>query len=109
MSGDDHELLARYAKDGSEGAFAELVARHVNLVYSTALRRLGTASHLAQDVAQLVFTDLARKAPSLPRGVLLAGWLHRATRFAAADLLRSESRRQKREQEALDMNAIELE
>jgi len=109
MIADDNELLGRYAKDGSEAAFAELVARHVNLVYSTALRRLGTSSHLAQDVAQLVFTDLARKAPSLPRGVLLAGWLHRATRFAAADLLRSESRRQKREQEALDMNAIELE
>lgn len=107
MSADDHELLARYAKEGSEAAFAELVARHVNLVYSAALRRLGAAGHLAPDVTQLVFTDLARKAASVPRATVLAGWLHRATRFAAAELLRAESRRQKREQEAFAMNSIE--
>ena len=79
---DDRQLLRRYADDGSEAAFGELVARYVNLVYSVALRRTGGDNHLAQDVAQLVFTDLARKARSLPKGVVLAGWLHRATRYA---------------------------
>src|SRR5206468_4836074 len=104
---DDHQLLRRYANDGSEAAFAELVSRYVNLVYSAALRRAGGDEHLAQDVAQLVFTDLARKARSLPHEVVLAGWLHRATRFAAAQLIRTERRRQRREQEAVVMNISE--
>jgi RNA polymerase sigma factor (sigma-70 family) len=106
---DDRQLLRQYADEGSEAAFGELVARYVNLVYSAALRRTGGDAHLAQDVAQLVFTDLARKAGSLPADVVLSGWLHRASRFAAAQLMRSEHRRQAREQEAATMNALESE
>jgi RNA polymerase sigma factor (sigma-70 family) len=104
---DDAQLLRRYAAEGSQAAFDELVARHVNLVYSAALRRTGGDEHLAKDVAQLVFTDLARKARSLSPNVVLPGWLHRATRFAAAQMLRTEHRRQAREQEAVAMNALE--
>src|SRR5262245_48916539 len=103
---DDRQLLRRYVAHGSDAAFSELVARHVNLVYSAALRRAGRDTHLAQDVAQLVFTDLARKARSLPKDVVLAGWLHKATRFATAQVLRSEDRREKREQEAVAMNEL---
>jgi RNA polymerase sigma factor (sigma-70 family) len=106
---DDHQLLASYTADGSESGFRELVARHVNLVYSAALRRADGDAHLAQDATQLVFTDLARKARSLPKNIVLAGWLHRATRFAAAQLLRSERRRRAREQEAAAMNTLESE
>jgi RNA polymerase sigma factor (sigma-70 family) len=105
---DDRQLLARYS-EGSEAAFAEIVSRYVNLVYSAALRRTGGNVTMAQDISQLVFTDLARKAGSLPGGVVLAGWLHRATRFGAAQLQRTEQRRQAREQAALAMNAFESE
>jgi hypothetical protein len=35
---DDHELLGQYARTESETAFATLVARYVNLVYSAGLR-----------------------------------------------------------------------
>jgi RNA polymerase sigma factor (sigma-70 family) len=101
---DDRQLLRRYATDGSEAAFGQLVGRHLNLVYSAALRRTGGDTHLAQDVAQLVFTDLARKARSLPADAVLAGWLHRATHYTAAQLLRTERRRVAREQEAVAMN-----
>jgi len=101
---DDQQLLRRYVTEGSDAAFGELVQRHVNLVYSVALREVATDSHLAEDVAQLVFVDLARKARWLPRNVVLAGWLHRATRFAARQILRGERRRRRREQEALAMN-----
>ena len=94
---DDRQLLRRYVADGSEAAFGELVTRYVNLVYSAALRRTGGDAHLAQDVAQLVFTDLARKAHSLHGEVVLAGWLHRATQYAVAQLLRTERRRISRE------------
>ncbi len=106
---DDHQLVRRYAAEGSETAFAELVERYVNLVYSAALRRLGGDGQLAQDVVQLVFTDLARKAHSLSHGVVLAGWLHQATRYAAAQLRRTERRRQAREQEAVFMNTLQSE
>lgn len=101
---DDHQLLRRYATERSEAAFGELVARYVNLVYSAALRQTGGDAHLAQDVAQVVFSDLARKAGSISDAVVLAGWLHRATRFAAHQLLRVEQRRRAREHEAVIMN-----
>jgi RNA polymerase sigma factor (sigma-70 family) len=97
---DDATLLHRYADNRSEGDFAELVRRHLNLVYSAALRQVNGDTHLAQDVTQLVFTDLARKAGSLARHRVLAGWLFTSTRFAAAKLVRGEQRRRTREQEA---------
>jgi RNA polymerase sigma factor (sigma-70 family) len=100
---DDSTLLRRYAKDRSESDFAQLVHRHLNLVYSAALRQVNGDSHLAQDVTQLVFTDLARKAGRLAGHRVLAGWLFTSTRFAAAKLVRGEQRRRIREQEAEPM------
>ena len=100
---DDRQLLARYLNEGSQDAFAELVTRHVNFVYSAALRQV-RSSQLAEDVTQLVFCNLARKAATLGEQVVLAGWLHRDTRFTALDMLRAESRRHAREQEAMSMN-----
>ena len=73
----DRELLRRYAESRSETAFAELVERHVHLVYSAALRQVNGDAHLAQDVAQIVFTDLARQAAPLSRRAVLTGWLRR--------------------------------
>jgi RNA polymerase sigma factor (sigma-70 family) len=103
----DHQLLRSFARERSDTAFAELVARHLPLVYSAALRQTCGDSHAAKDVAQLVFTDLARKASGLSENVILAGWLHRATIFASRQILRGERRRQLREQEAAAMNTIE--
>jgi len=99
----DVELLRRYTETGSEAAFTELVGRHVDLVYSVALRVVGGDTHLAQDVSQAVFTDLARKARQLSRHAMLAGWLHTSARFAASKLIRAERRRQTREQRAAAM------
>lgn len=95
----DSELLARFARTRSEDAFAELVQRYVNLVYSAALRQVGGDTHLAEDVAQTVFTDLARKATALARRPTLTGWLYTSARFAAAKIVRSEHRRRDREEE----------
>ena len=106
---DDRQLLRQFAADRSETAFGELVTRHVTLVYSAALRQTGGDTHRAQDIAQLVFADLARKAPALSENVVLAGWLHRATIFASRQILRGERRRRAREQEAVTMNAIQSE
>ena len=103
---DDATLLQGYARHRSESDFAELVQRHVNLVYSSALRQVNGNVHFAQDVTQLVFIDLARKAASLAKHQVLAGWLFTSTRFAAAKLMRGEQRRWRREQEAESMQEI---
>jgi RNA polymerase sigma factor (sigma-70 family) len=94
----DCELLRRYAETKSEAAFAELVQRHVNLVHSAALRQVNGDAHLAQDVAQAVFTDLARKAASLSRRAALTGWLYTSAHFAAAKAARAENRRRDHEE-----------
>lgn len=100
----NHELLAEYAARKDESAFAELVQRHIDLVYSAALRRTGGDASLAQDIAQKVFLDLSAKAQSLPDSTVLAGWLYRHTGFVANTLLRAEVRRRRREQEYMEMN-----
>jgi RNA polymerase sigma factor (sigma-70 family) len=94
----DHELLRQFARTNSEDAFAELVKRHVNLVYSAAFRQVNGDDHLARDIAQTVFTDLARKAGSLARRENLAGWLYTSAHFAAAKVVRGENRRRDREE-----------
>jgi RNA polymerase sigma factor (sigma-70 family) len=101
---DDTQLLQEYAM-GSEQAFRELVERYVNLVYSAAIRHLEEAQ-LAQDVVQTVFTALARKARTLPRDVILGGWLYRHTCFVASQAARTERRRRARDRQALDMTAF---
>jgi RNA polymerase sigma factor (sigma-70 family) len=104
---DDAELLRRYAEDRSEAAFAELVGRHVDLVYSSALRQCRSDHHRAQEVTQMVFADLARKASSLVRHPVLPAWLHRSSHLAALDLFRREGRRQRYERAAGDEAAAE--
>ena len=102
----DTELLRRYVEESSEAAFAELVRLHLNLVYFAALRLLGGDAHRAQDVAQTVFTDLARKASTLTHRPTLTGWLHTSTRFAAAKVRRAEFSRQQRHLEAETMHTL---
>jgi uncharacterized protein (TIGR03435 family) len=96
---DDITLLREYAEKNSEAAFAALAERHVNLVYSTALRRTGSP-HAAEEITQAVFIVLANKARSLSGKTVLAGWLYHTARLTAANFLRGEIRRQQREQEA---------
>jgi RNA polymerase sigma factor (sigma-70 family) len=108
----DIQLLREYAEEKREGAFRELVARHTDLVYSAALRQVNSPD-LACDVAQGVFTDLARKAQSVaeksPEGNSLAGWLHRSTRYAALNHLRDTRRREANERLAMEQLIINSE
>jgi RNA polymerase sigma factor (sigma-70 family) len=103
---DDASLLRRYATDRAEDAFAEFVRRHLPLVYSAALRRLGGDAHAAEDVAQLVFCAAARDAHRLSQHATLTGWLYTTTRNAVIDRLRSDHRRRAREQEATMLHEI---
>jgi RNA polymerase sigma factor (sigma-70 family) len=98
MTTDDMELLREYARHHSEEAFAKVVSRHINLVYSVALRQLRDAT-LAEEVTQVAFIILARKAGSLNSKTMLSGWLCRTAQYAAADALKNQRRRQCREQE----------
>jgi RNA polymerase sigma factor (sigma-70 family) len=103
---DSRTLLADYAHKGSEAAFRELVNRYLDLVYSAAVRLTGGDTHQAEDVAQIVFADLARVARRLSAEVMLGGWLHRRTCHVAATIMRGKRRRETRERQAADMNAL---
>jgi RNA polymerase sigma factor (sigma-70 family) len=102
----DAVLLSRYQEYRAEEAFAELVRRHIDGVYSAAIRRLGGDTHLAEDVTQIVFTALARQADRLSTHAFLTGWLYAATRNHAVTLVRRERRRRVREEKADPMNQI---
>ncbi len=104
----DWDLLRRFARENSQDAFAEIVRRHLNLVYSAARRQV-RSPQLAEEVAQSVFADLARNAGKISSAGVspansLTPWLYTVTRRTAIDAIRKESRRQLREQIAVEMN-----
>jgi RNA polymerase sigma factor (sigma-70 family) len=101
----DQELLRDYTGRRSETAFAELVRRHVDFVYSATLRMVRD-THLAEDVTQGVFVALAQNARQLTSHPVLSGWLHRTAQNLAANTVRSDVRRRAREQEAVAMNEL---
>jgi len=104
---EDWQLLDDYAERGSELGFRALVERHIGLVHAAALRQVQDRA-LAEEICQAVFTLLARKASSLPRRTVLAGWLFRTTSFVASRAIRAELRRQRREQEAASIQELSV-
>ena len=106
MERDDQNLLEAFVKERSEAAFAEMVRRHLNLVYSASLRQLGGDAHAASDAAQRVFCELANKAPTLLGTRSLAGWLYNTARYVSARARRTEFRRSERER-AYSMQMIQ--
>ncbi len=99
----DLDLLRQFARENSQDAFTEIVRRHLNLVYSAALRQV-RSPQLAEEIAQSVFADLARNAGKLKPDTILTAWLYSVTQWTAVDVVRKESRRQLREQIAVEMN-----
>lgn len=99
----DSLLLKAYVERRLEAAFNELVHRHVDLVYSAAIRMVRDP-HLAEDVTQGAFIALARQASELVERATLAGWLHRTAQNIAAQTVRAIERRRAREQEAFAMS-----
>jgi RNA polymerase sigma factor (sigma-70 family) len=105
MTADDQELLRRYAQDGADEAFTELVHRYADLVWSSGFRVTKNES-LSEEVVQSVFADLARKAHRFPENTVLAGWLYRAACLAASKAVRTETRRLRRERQAMELYSV---
>src|SRR4026207_2540666 len=103
---EDRALLDEFVRSRSQSAFRELVTRHLPVVYSTA-RRLVRDSHLAEEVAQAVFTTLSQKAESIQPTQVIGGWLYNTTRHLAMHAVRTEQRRREREQIACAMQSLE--
>jgi uncharacterized protein (TIGR03435 family) len=103
---DDSALLRQYAENNSDEAFAALVTRHINLVYSVALREASNPHH-AEEITHAVFIILAKKAASLRHDKALASWLFQTTRLTANNFVRSETRRHRREEEAYMQSALD--
>src|SRR6478672_3918297 len=97
---DDSELLQAFVRQRSNAAFEKLARRYVKLVYSAALRQVRGDPHLADDVTQAVFLVLARKSGRINPRIVLSSWLLAATRFAAKDAMKSQTRRKRHEQRA---------
>src|SRR5258705_10443841 len=104
---DDMQLLGQYAQTGCQGAFEQLVTRHMDWVFSVRLRGVKDR-HLAEDVTQAVFIILARKAKTLSPNTVLRGWLFKAARFAVADALKKQNRHRRHVQRAAEMGAVDL-
>src|SRR5262245_40518485 len=105
MTANDLDLVGQFAREQSQDAFTELVNRHLNLVYSAALRQV-RSPELSEEVSQSVFTNLARNAHKLRSNTILTAWLYQVTRHTAIDVVRRETRRQEREQIAFQMSAM---
>ncbi|HEY1922546.1 MAG TPA: sigma-70 family RNA polymerase sigma factor [Tepidisphaeraceae bacterium] len=104
----DGELLRDYLMTGSEPAFAELVGRHVDLVYSAARRQVRDG-HLAEDVTQAVFIVLARKGGTIRNPGMLGAWLVKTARQVSCNAIRFERRRRRHEMEAAAMKTVQEE
>src|SRR5213594_1990802 len=98
----DFELLQRFARHGEQSAFADVVRRHLDLVFGTAMRKVSDAG-AAQEVAQNVFANLARKAWRFAPDDSLPAWLHKAALLESKFWLRGELRRRRREETAAEL------
>lgn len=103
----DGELL-RASRNGDRDAFSALVTRHEAALLRHARALLGEGSAY-EDVVQEVFLKLAEVPPELPsecdgdvelERLHLVAWLHKVTRNACMDVMRSEARRKRREHDA---------
>ena len=101
MDHTDLALLDRFRRARDADAFAEIVTRYQDFVYSTCLRTLDNPAD-AQDVAQECFLRLLRKADTVQAS--LGGWLHRCATDLSIDELRSRAARKNREEASVQMN-----
>lgn len=94
---DDARLLREYVINNSEAAFEALVSRYLHFVHSAAMRQVRDPQ-MAEEVAQVVFIILAKKAGRINDRTILSGWLFKTTRFVALTQTRAATRRRQYEQ-----------
>ncbi len=98
----DFEWLQQFARAGNQNAFRDLVRRHIDLVFATALHKVGDAGG-AEEISQNVFSVLARKAWQFAPDDSLPAWLHKTSLLESKQWLRGTLRRRRREQAAAEL------
>ncbi len=98
----DFEWLQQFSRAGNQSAFRDLVRRHIDLVFATALRKVGDAGG-AEEISQNVFGVLARKAWQFAPDDSLPAWLHKTALLESQAWQRGEMRRRQREQAAAEL------
>jgi RNA polymerase sigma factor (sigma-70 family) len=105
---EDAHLLRKFAETQDQGAFTDIVQRHIGFVYAVALRRMRDV-HSAEDVTQAVFVALARKAATVAACPSVIGWLHRSAYFESRNIMRAAINRTSRELEAQRRGHVQTE
>lgn len=98
----DFEWLQQFARAGNQSAFRDLVRRHIDLVFATALRKVGDAGG-AEEISQNVFGVLAKKSWQFAPDDSLPAWLHKTALLESQAWQRGEMRRRQREQAAAEL------
>jgi RNA polymerase sigma-70 factor (ECF subfamily) len=105
MPFDSSAVLLERHRSGDPTAFVTLVEGHQGELLRLARGLLGRGSTF-EDVVQEAFMRLAQSPPVIPEAVLgdvdverahLSSWLHKVTRNLCMDVIRSETRRKRRE------------
>src|SRR5690349_21739770 len=81
----DRECLASWVHHRDAAGLQKLIARYLTFVHSSALRRTGDSAQ-ATEITRAVFIVLTRRARSLRKKTVLAGWLFHVTTVACRKL-----------------------
>ncbi|MHB1768365.1 MAG: RNA polymerase sigma factor [Phycisphaerae bacterium] len=100
----DRPTLPELANGEPSAELPQLIARHLDWVYSLCRRSVRDAE-LAEDVTQDVFLILIKKAARLPHGASMSGWIFNTVCYCCNNAVRNQRTRRRHELAATQMRS----